>query len=156
MGGTHVSDLLWMVQVTPMCHPEVAGRARAAASPEAFLAQAELLHVKLERKPRFLMWESFARQIGLRIDVSRGLAFDTACLAAQYAQCGEGVALLDTRLHARELAEGTLVAPFSLLAEDGYGYFLNIHPEDLADPAVAAFRDWIIQRFAGDKKETQR
>jgi LysR family glycine cleavage system transcriptional activator len=155
-GGTHVSDLLWMEQVTPMCHPAVATRARSAASPDAFLAECELLHVKLERKPRFLMWESFARQTGLHADVSRGLAFDTACLAAQYALSGEGVALLDTKLFARELAEGSLVAPFSLLAEDGYGYFLNIHPEDLADPAVAAFRDWIIQRFAGDKKETQR
>ncbi len=147
-GGTHVSDLLWMVQVTPMCHPKVAERARAAASPEAFLARAELLHVRLERKPRFLLWETFARQTGLQADVARGLAFDTSALAAQYALSGEGVALLDTRMFAREVAEGKLVAPFPLVAEDGYGYFLNIQPEDLADPAVAAFRGWIIQRFA--------
>ncbi len=146
MGGTHVSDLLWMVQVTPMCHPSVA--ARAAGSAAAFLAQAELLHVKLERKPRFQLWENFARQTGLQVDVSRGLAFDTAALAAQYALSGEGVALLDTRLFVREIAEGRLVAPFDLVAEDGYGYFLNVHPEDLADQAVSAFRAWIIQRFA--------
>jgi LysR family glycine cleavage system transcriptional activator len=152
-GGTHVSDLLWMVQVTPMCCPAVAQRARAAhlaeGGPEAFLAGCELLHVKLERQPRFLLWESFARQTGLQVDVSRGLAFDTASLAAQCALSGEGVALLDTRLFARDLAAGRLVAPFRLAAEDGYGYFLNVHTEDLADPAVAAFRAWIIQRLAG-------
>jgi LysR family glycine cleavage system transcriptional activator len=147
-GGAHVSDLLWMAQVTPMCHPAVAARARAAASPEAFLAGADLLHVKLERQPRFLLWEAFARQTGLRLETARGLAFDTASLAAQYALSGEGVALLDTRLFAREIAAGRLVAPFPLAAEDGYGYFLNVHPEDLADPGVAAFRDWIVRRFS--------
>jgi len=147
-GGTHVSDLLWMVQVTPMCHPAVAQRARAASSPDAFLASAELLHVKLERRPRTMLWESFTRVTGLRADVSRGLAFDTSCLAAQYALSGDGIALLDIKMFGRELAEGRLVAPFDLVAEDGYGYFLNVHSEDLADPAVASFRDWIIQRFA--------
>jgi LysR family glycine cleavage system transcriptional activator len=146
-GGTHISDVLWMVQVTPMCHPAVAQRARAAASADEFLATAELLHVKLARRPRTMLWESFARLTGLRADVSRGLAFDTSCLAAQYALSGDGVALLDVKMFAREIAEGRLVAPFDLVAEDGYGYFLNVHPEDLADPAVASFRDWIIRRF---------
>ncbi len=147
-GGTHVSNLLWMIQVTPLCHPDIAERARAAG-PAAFLAAAELLHVKLEREPRHVLWESFARQTGLQVDVGRGLAFDTACLAAQYAMAGEGIALLDIRLFARELAEGKLVAPFETVVEDGYGYFLNVHPEDLADPIVASFRSWVIQRFAG-------
>ena len=147
-GGTHVSNLLWMVQVTPVCHPGLAGQARAAGL-AIFLETAELLHVRLEREPRHMLWESFVRQAGLQVDVGRGVSFDTACLAAQCALSGEGVALLDTRLFARELAEGTLVAPFETVLEDGYGYFLNVHPEDLADPAVAAFRSWIIQRFAG-------
>jgi len=147
-GGTHVSNLLWMIQVTPMCHPKLAERARAEG-PAAFLATAELLHVKLERELRHLLWESFARQTGLQVGVGPGLAFDTACLAAQYAQSGEGVALLDIRLFARDLAEGRLAAPFETVVEDGYGYFLNVHPEDLADPAVASFRSWVIQRFAG-------
>ncbi len=146
-GGTHVSNLLWMIQVAPMCHPALAERARAAGL-AAFLAGAELLHVKLEREPRHMLWEGFARQTGLQVDVSRGLAFDTACLAAQYAQAGEGVALLDVRLFARDLAEGRLAVPFDIAVEDGYGYFLNVHPEDLADPAVAAFRSWVIGRFA--------
>ena len=149
--GPEISDLLWMAEVTPMCHPDVARQARLAASPAAFLATAELLHVKLEREKRSLLWENFARQTGLTIDAGRGLAFDTACLAAQYALSGEGVALLDRKQFAAELADGRLAAPFDLAAEDGYGYFLTIHPEDLADPAVAAFRAWIIGRFASDQ-----
>ena len=145
-GGTHVSSLLWMAEVTPMCHPATARRAGADLA--GFLASSELIHVKLERQPRYRLWETFVRQAGLQLDVARGLVFDTACLAAQYAMAGEGVALLDTRLFARDLAEGRLATPFDVAADDGYGYFLNVHQEDLADPAVAAFRGWIIQRFA--------
>ena len=145
-GGTHVSSLLWMAQVTPMCHPRTAERAGGDLA--TFLSGAELIHVKLERQPRYRLWEAFTRQCGLQMDVARGLVFDTACLAAQYAMAGDGVALLDARLFARDLAEGRLAAPFDAVAGDGYGYFLNIHPEDLSDPAIAAFRSWIIQRFA--------
>lgn len=145
-GGTHVSSLLWMARVTPMCHPNTAKRLGGDLA--AGLAAAELVHVKLERQPRYRLWEAFTRQAGLQVDVARGLVFDTACLAAQYAMEGDGVALLDTMLFARDLAEGRLVAPFATAFDDGYGYFLNIHPEDLADPAIAAFRAWIIQRFA--------
>lgn len=148
-GGTHVSSLLWMARVTPMCHPDTAKRIDGDLA--AFLASAELIHVKLERQPRYRLWEAYTRQAGLQVDVARGLVFDTACLAAQYAVAGDGVALLDTMLFARDLAEGRLVAPFDTAFDDGYGYFLNIHPEDLADPAIAAFRSWIIQRFASPK-----
>jgi LysR family glycine cleavage system transcriptional activator len=153
--GTHVADLLWMIEVTPMCHPDYARRHLLASIGEnpmvelaAFLEACELLHVRLEKQPRFLLWENFVRRCGVAAQVSRGLAFDTAALAAQYALSGEGVALLDTKLFAADLAAGRLVAPFDIAAEDGFGYFLNIHPEDLADPVVAQFRTWIISRFA--------
>ena len=152
--GTHVSSLLWMARVTPMCHPDTAKRASGDLA--AFLAECELAHVKLERQPRYRLWEAFTRQAGLDVDVARGLVFDTACLAAQYAMEGGGVALLDDRLFARDLADGKLVAPFDTAFNDGYGYFLNIHPEDLADPAIAAFRAWIIERFAQDLARLSR
>jgi DNA-binding transcriptional LysR family regulator len=153
------ADLLWMVRVTPMCHPDLARRhpvgAEEARRPEAlgrFLAANEVLHVRLEKQPRYLLWEDFARRCGLAVDVGRGLAFDTAALAAQYALSGEGVALLDTRLFAGELAAGRLVAPFDIAAGDGYGYFLSVAAEELADPVIALFRDWIIRRFAGGER----
>jgi LysR family glycine cleavage system transcriptional activator len=150
VASTLVSDLLWMAQVVPVCHPAVAQAGLAVASDLAgFLARSELLHVRFENQRRDLIWGEYVRRAGLAVETDRGLTFDTAVLAGQYAMLGEGVALLDTRLFARELAEGTLVAPFpAASAEDGYGYFLTIHPEDLADPAVSLFRDWIIRRFA--------
>jgi DNA-binding transcriptional LysR family regulator len=141
-----VSSLLWMERLLPLCHPAVAARAEGV-SPEAFLAGAELLHIKIDGQPRHQMWQLLTRSAGLATDIERGLVFDTAILAAQYALSGEGVALLDRHLFAADIAAGRLVPAFEGVQETGYGYFLTVHPEDLADPAIARFRSWMIQRF---------
>jgi LysR family glycine cleavage system transcriptional activator len=141
-----VTDLLWRVKVTPVCSPEVAAR-HAGKSLAEFLAQNELLHVKLEGEPRGLLWAAFARQCGLALDTDRGLAFDTVISAVQFARSGAGVALADREMFAAELGSGELVAPFETSFENGYGYYLKLHAEDLSDPVVAAFRSWMIRRF---------
>jgi len=35
--------------------------------------------------------------------------------------------------------------------DEGYGYYLTTHPEDLSNEAVALFRSWLIARFSADK-----
>jgi DNA-binding transcriptional LysR family regulator len=145
-----VSNLLWMERLTPMCHPSVAARAQGRDL-ATFLASSELLHGKLDNEPRNRMWHMLVRQAGLSLETERGLVFDTAALAAQYALSGEGVALLDTRMFAADLEAGRLVAPYDVMLEAGYGYYLAIHPEDLADPAIARFRTWMVERFGADQ-----
>lgn len=141
-----VTDLLWMVRVTPVCSPELA--ARNAGKPlQQFVGENELLHVKLQGQPRSLLWDNFSRQSGFAADTGRGLAFDTAIVANRYAIAGEGIALADIDMFADEIADGRLVAPYDAVHEDGYGYYLKLHAEDLADPAIAAFRSWVIARF---------
>jgi LysR family glycine cleavage system transcriptional activator len=142
-----VTDLLWSVRVTPMCAPQLARR-EAGKTLEAFLASAELLHVRLDDQPRDLLWATFARQCGLTLDTDRGLAFDTAISAIQYAMAGGGVALGDVDMFAAELASGALVAPYDAVFDEGYGYYLKFYAEDLADPVIALFRSWMIARFA--------
>lgn len=141
-----VSNLLWMERLTPMCHPAVAAPAIEAGL-ATFLSHSELLHGKLDHEPRHKLWHMLFRQCGITAEVERGLIFDTSALAAQYALSGEGVALLDPRLFAADLEARRLVAPFDAMLESGYGYYLTIHPEDLADPAVARFRTWMVDRF---------
>ena len=149
-----VTDLLWMVRVTPVCSPALAAR-HAGASLQDFLAANELLHVKLEGQPRGLLWSGFSRQCGVLAETSRGLAFDTAIAAVQYAIAGEGVALADIDMFSTEIASGRLVAPYAAVHEDGYGYYLKLHAEDLADPAIALLRSWVIARFAAQLDERQ-
>ena len=91
----------------------------------------------------------FVRSIGRPdIAVDRGLVFDTQQLAAQYAMMGDGLALLDPLLFHEEIKAGRLVRPFDLWLDEGYGYYLTTHPEDLSNEAVALFRSWLIARFS--------
>ena len=83
------------------------------------------------------------------LKTDRGLVFDTSQLAAQYAISGEGLALVDPMLFQQEIAEGKLVRPFDIVLDDGYGYYLSTHPEDLSNEAVSLFRSWMIARFSG-------
>lgn len=147
-----ITDLLWMVRVTPVCAPEVAETAAGLSLP-AFIAANELLHVKLDGQPRGLLWANFLRQCGVTEGAERspdrGLAFDTAISAVQYAMSGGGVALADVDMFEDEIQAGRLVAPYDFLFEEGYGYYLKIHAEDLSDPVVSLFRSWLIGRFQG-------
>ncbi len=141
-----VTDFLWEVRVAPLCSPKVAA-ASTGRSLDAFLASQELLHVKLDDEPRDLLWATFARQCGLTLVSDGGLAFDTAIAAAQYAMAADGVFLGDYDMYAQEIADGRLVMPYDVSAIDGFGYYLKLHADDLADPAIAVFRSWLINRF---------
>ena len=81
-----IHDLLWMVRSTILCSPKLLARRSTARDPARFIAACDLLHVKIEERPRHFFWEMLARSIGRPdLAVDRGLVFDTAQLAAQYA-----------------------------------------------------------------------
>ncbi len=145
-----VTDLLRMVRVAPLCSPETA-KAVEGQSQADFLDQHELLHIKLDGQPRDLLWSSYAHQIGAQINTSNGIAFDTAIAAAQYAMAASGILLGDVDMFAEEIAQGRLIMPFDTVMEDGYGYYLKLHADDLSDPVISVFRSWLIQRFGSGR-----
>lgn len=147
-----VTDLLWNVRVAPLCSPATA-RDSTGKSLTEFLESQELLHVKLDDEPRDLLWATFARQCSLDIVTDGGLAFDTAIAAAQYAMAAAGVFLGDFDMYSKELADGRLVMPYAMAVSDGYGYYLKLHADDLADPAIAVFRSWLIKRFSAQPRQ---
>jgi len=142
-----VTDLLWAVRPTVLCHPDIAAK-HAGEDLATFIESNELVHVRLNDLPRHHSWTQFVRQAGLRpINVERGLVVDTAVLAAEYALSGQGIAICDTNLFADEVRQGRLVKPFDVTLDDGYGYYLVTHPEGLGDTAIGMFRSWLIERF---------
>lgn len=151
--GDAVRDLLWMTRERPACAANIARHAEGS-SLQAFLLSQELLHVKVEGLDLGVQWASFARSQGLALRTDTGLAFETGTLAVQFAMGGLGVVLADIDLFAREIAEGRLVTPFAQTHESGYGYYLTLHPEDMADPAIALFRAWMIERFARARRDS--
>ena len=135
-----------MVRVAPLCSPKTAAGAEGQ-SLDAFLASHELLHLKLDGQPRDLLWGDFLRRNAISVPTQGGLAFDTGIASAKYAMSSGGVMLGDVDMFAAEIAAGLLVKPYDVVIEDGYGYYLKLHADDLADPAIAAFRSWLIARF---------
>jgi DNA-binding transcriptional LysR family regulator len=85
------------------------------------------------------------------LNVERGLVFDTALLAVQYALSGEGIALIDNYLFADYIRTGRLIKPYDNILDDGYGYYLITHPEGLGDTAIALFRSRLIERFGNGR-----
>ena len=142
-----VRDLLWPVKVSLLCDPAIAAKFAGKSLREVIEAN-ELVHVRIADLPRHHLWSQYARQANLHaVNVERGLVFDTAILAVQYALSGEGLALVDTNLFSEEIRTGRLVRPFDISLDDGYGYYLITHPESLGDTAIALFRSWLIERF---------
>lgn len=142
-----VTDLLWMVRVAPLCSPSTAAAAQGLLL-EDFLTGQELLHLKLDGQPRDLLWGEYLQRNRIAVPTSGGLAFDTAIASAKYAMTSGGVMLGDVDMFAAEVAAGQLVMPYDAVIEDGFGYYLKLHADDLADPAIAVFRSWLIARFA--------
>ena len=145
---THmIADLLWPVRLNVLCHPTLAAKFADKDLP-SFLAANELIHVRLADQPRHHLWSQFVRQAGISsVNYERGLVFDTATLAVQYALSGEGVVLVDENLFSEEIRAGKLVRAYEATLDDGYGYYLVTHPEALSDTAIALFRSWLIERF---------
>ena len=142
-----VTDLLWPVHLSLLCHPNLAAL-HAGKSLAEFVEANELLHVRISELPRHHLWTQFARHANLgAVNVERGLVFDNVMLAVQYALSGEGVALVDTYLYGDYIRDGRLVKPFDHSLDDGFGYYLITHPEALSDTAIALFRSWLIERF---------
>jgi len=151
-----VTDLLWPVRLSLLCHPQLRER-HAGLDLAAFIAANEIIHVRLNELPRHYLWTQFVRHMGLgALNVERGLVFDTAMLAVQYALSGDGLVLVDTNLFHEHVRDGKLVKPFDVTFDQGYGYYLLTQPEALGDPAIALFRSWLIERLAPTATATAR
>ena len=140
-------ERLFEEELFPVCSP------RLLEGPHPLRAPADLRHhtqlhvtwkAEDEAWPDWRMWLRAAGASG--VEWSRGPEFSLEDMAIQTAIDGHGVALVNGRIVARDLAQGRLVKPFALTIPVDFGYFV-VCPERTAEqPKVAAFREWIIAR----------
>ncbi|MBB5686325.1 LysR family transcriptional regulator [Sphingobium boeckii] len=152
--GESIRDLLWEIQLTPVCKPELVSKYRDAGL-SALMASEDLLHVRIADEPANLLWARYAAEIGYQLDHSRGVIFETMTLAIDYAIAGMGVALADVTMYADRLKSGDLATPFPSGAKVGYGYYLQINPEAMKETIVRRFRASLIDRFSAFVSQTQ-
>jgi LysR family glycine cleavage system transcriptional activator len=137
----HVRPLVAEV-ITPLCSPGML-RGRAGALTIDGVRALPLIHS--ERS--MVTWAAWLAANGSEPSgVARGLRFDRGYLAVQAASLGLGVALESTVFAGRELADGTLVAPFiDRAVHVGAGLHHLVCPQEhMKWPKVAKFVDWAI------------
>jgi LysR family glycine cleavage system transcriptional activator len=145
-------DLLLAPDYLPVCAP--AWLARHPLGAAADLQAAQLIHDDTIAGPRrggpAWGWPQWLAAAG--VDAARaargggGRRFSTGALAIQAALAGQGLALAARPLVAGHLAAGSLVAPFALALASPYRYHLVGHAATADWPAVAAFRQWLLEQ----------
>jgi LysR family transcriptional regulator, glycine cleavage system transcriptional activator len=135
---------LFEISIGPVCSPALLA-AHPLASPED-LAHHQLLHDEtshfLHKQRDWAVWLRAAGALG--VDPHKGLTFNHSALVLEAATQGMGVALGVSVLVEDDLAHGCLVAPFELALPARCSYWLVIPPRLAAQPAVQAFRDWLV------------
>jgi LysR family glycine cleavage system transcriptional activator len=142
--------LVRLEKLTPVCAPSLLERVGALRCPEE-LRQ----HILLHPDPEPYDWRKWLERAGLAgvINFREGQTYETMELAARAAVEGLGVAIADLYLVREELAAGTLVAPFELRVSDDTGYFVFFRRSRRAEPAIIAFRDWVLAEAAADERD---
>ncbi len=142
--GSHVDEVFSAVYV-PVCSPRLLAGEHPLRKPED-LRHHTLLHddtvVEESARPS---WNDWLQSVGVTdIDATRGPHFSDAALAVDAAIEGMGVTLAIKSLLASDIKAKRLVVPFDIAATTGYAYYL-VTPEAAGNnPALASFRQWLL------------
>ncbi|WP_429932382.1 LysR family transcriptional regulator [Agrobacterium vitis] len=139
-------SLLRSETVVPACSPEL--RDTYDFQTPLDLRQAPLLH--LTTRPD--AWERWLASNDVQSDQVRGMLFDQFATAAQAAMAGLGVALLPEFLIEEEMASGRLVKAIDRPMQSTEAYYLVWPNERGSHPPLQAFRDWILEETADDRR----
>ena len=128
------AQLLLRAPLTPMCAPAIAARVQTVAD----LGKEVLL--RSYRTDEWSAW--FQEAESLPCPALRGMVFDSSITLAEAAALGCGVALLPSRLFARELMSGRLVRLFPQELDCG-GYWLTRLKSRTESGAMQVFGEWL-------------
>lgn len=137
--GVH-SEPIVDLDYFPVCSPDLAAGAPPLRAP-ADLAAHTLIHIA-QIPDAWSDWLSAAGVGGLV--PRRTVTYDHVAIALSAAVAGQGVALSTPLLCEGLLAEGRLCQPLLERVRADETYHFVCRPEDLADPCVAALRDWLV------------
>ncbi len=130
-------------RLLPVCSP--AYRAARGLERPADLARCRLLHDTFWRDDWYRWWrKSGAAPPEALPNLEEGQHFTLYSMAIEAAKSGLGVAMGHALLVERELAAGTLVAPFAASVPAAERYYLVRPGRSAHLSAVRAFEDWLL------------
>lgn len=131
------AEAILTFSVSPVCAP-------ALKAAMAGLSAAEALPTVTFIREDYDDWDLWLKAAGLAgFRPSRELQFRDYSMAVTAAVSGHGLLLGYSGYVDAEVDAGKLVRPYDLSVQTGKGYYLVYRKERLADPRVAAFRDWV-------------
>ncbi len=143
------SRRLFADEMFPVASPRLLEGAHPLREPRD-LVHHTLLHLEWSAAhggwPDWAMWLRSAGVTG--IDAERGPRFTQHSMALQAAVEGQGVALGTTSHVVDHIAAGRLVSPFQFCMPTNFAYYVVVPKPRAAEPAIAAFRDWLIAEAA--------
>jgi LysR family glycine cleavage system transcriptional activator len=137
--------------VTPLCSPALLKGPNAISKPED-LGQHILIHDDTHLGFFALQnWTDWLQTAGVtNVDPAKsGLHFNVADHALDAAASGGGVVLGRMSLAEPDIKAGRLVAPFDLRMKTVFSFFLICLESRKDEPAIAAFREWMIAEVKG-------
>lgn len=137
------SELIFLEDIFPVCHPKLLSGRKRLAKPED-LRHHTLLHT-LYRRDDWARWLSAAGVASSVVDPTQGLTFDLTTMAIDAAENGLGVAISREAQVAGVIESGRLVAPFRRDLLPGEGCYFLTKPADWNTQHVAAFRHWLLE-----------
>jgi LysR family glycine cleavage system transcriptional activator len=139
--------------IAPICSPQLMQGAHALKTP-GDLVHHMLLHDDTgdlyDNEP---FWDVWLREAGVEgVDARRGPHFSHAVLAFEAAIDAVGVVASMPVLAGEDIAAGRLIVPFDLNVPLASAYYLVCHESASTRPAVALFRDWLLEEAARDSR----
>ncbi|GAB4366246.1 MAG: transcriptional regulator GcvA [Kiloniellaceae bacterium] len=139
------SEFMLRVDYTPVCSPALLNGKHPLKRP------ADLRHHTLLHEDDYDGWTQWLAVAGVTdVNPRRGPILDDWTVLVQTALDGGGVALGKPSMLARDLAEGTLVAPFDITMLTDLGYHMVYLPGALEREKVRVFRDFIMEEIGAE------
>ncbi|MFO1174997.1 MAG: LysR substrate-binding domain-containing protein [Paracoccaceae bacterium] len=134
----HVLDVV----STPVCSPAMVNRLGGMPEP------ADVLRLGLLHLSNYGDWIGWLRLMGIdEAKATAGVVFSDMHLVYSAALAGQGVAMGDVILCAEAMSDGLLVRPFEQAIRSPRAYYLAVPVARARNPAVAAFRGWILEEL---------
>ena len=137
-------------EVYPVCAPALLATATLQA-PGDLRGQVLIHDQSVDTSTGFASWQAWLRHAGVQgVPTDRGLRINNSAAVLQAAVDGQGVALARSVMAHDDLAAGRLVRLFPQVRLDSaLAYYVVYRPECIAQPKVAAFRDWLLREALG-------
>jgi LysR family glycine cleavage system transcriptional activator len=142
-----VTEKLLSLDFSPVCAPSFLENDKPLSDKN------NLKYYTLLHDANYECWDEWLKLAGVKDTPSnKGTIIDDTNVLIQAAVDGQGVALGSTTFVHDHLEAGRLIRPFDTILENDFAYYIVYPKSHLNNPAVCAFRNWLLELL--DEYET--